>query len=79
MMAVLSDPAEVRVGAGTAHALVGMDDEVAESVPLLTLATPHIGHFQIRTRGTLGGAIAQVAAETDGDGYSIHREGRTSP
>jgi carbon-monoxide dehydrogenase medium subunit len=52
--------AEVRVGAATPHALVGMDDEVADSVPLLTLATPHIGHFQIRTRGTLGGAIAHA-------------------
>lgn len=51
---------EVRIGAGTSHALVGMDDEVADSVPLLTLATPHIGHFQIRTRGTLGGAIAHA-------------------
>ncbi|MDG4665460.1 FAD binding domain-containing protein [Mycobacterium sp. 236(2023)] len=50
----------VRIGAGTPHALVGMDDEVAESVPLLTLSTPHIGHFQIRTRGTLGGAIAHA-------------------
>ncbi|MCW2624181.1 FAD binding domain-containing protein [Mycobacterium sp.] len=51
---------EVRIGAATPHAFVGMDDEVAESVPLLTLATPHIGHFQIRTRGTLGGAIAHA-------------------
>lgn len=51
---------EVVVGAGTTHALVGMDDEVADSVPLLTLATPHIGHFQIRSRGTLGGAIAHA-------------------
>jgi aerobic carbon-monoxide dehydrogenase medium subunit len=51
---------EVRVGAGTPHVFVGMDDEVAESVPLLTLATPYIGHFQIRTRGTLGGAIAHA-------------------
>ncbi|ORB31849.1 FAD binding domain-containing protein [Mycolicibacterium parafortuitum] len=50
----------VWIGAGTPHALVGLDDEVAESVPLLTLATPHIGHFQIRTRGTLGGAIAHA-------------------
>lgn len=49
---------ELIVAAGTPHAFVGMDDEVADSVPLLTLATPHIGHFQIRTRGTLGGAIA---------------------
>jgi len=51
---------EVRIGAATPHAFVGMDDEVAESVPLLTLATPYIGHFQIRTRGTLGGAIAHA-------------------
>lgn len=51
---------EVRIGAATPHALVGLDDEIAESVPLLTLATPHIGHFQIRSRGTLGGAIAHA-------------------
>ncbi|OBI73344.1 xanthine dehydrogenase family protein subunit M [Mycobacterium sp. E740] len=51
---------EVRVAAGTPHAFVGLDDEVAESVPLLTLATPHIGHFQIRSRGTLGGAVAHA-------------------
>ena len=50
----------VWIGAGTPHAFVGMDDEVAESVPLLTLSTPHIGHFQISTRGTLGGAIAHA-------------------
>ena len=31
----------VRIGAGTPHAFVGMDDEVADSVPLLTLATPY--------------------------------------
>ncbi len=54
------DHGAVRVGATTSHALVGMDDEVADSVPLLTMATPHIGHFQIRTRGTLGGAIAHA-------------------
>lgn len=51
---------EIRIGAATPHALVGLDDEVADSVPLLTMATPHIGHFQIRTRGTLGGAIAHA-------------------
>jgi carbon-monoxide dehydrogenase medium subunit len=51
---------ELWIAAGTTHALVGMDDEVADSVPLLTLSTPYIGHFQIRTRGTLGGAIAHA-------------------
>ncbi|MGV0773386.1 FAD binding domain-containing protein [Mycobacterium syngnathidarum] len=51
---------EVWIGAATPHAMVGLDDEIADSVPLLTLATPHIGHFQIRSRGTLGGAIAHA-------------------
>ncbi|HZQ30706.1 MAG TPA: xanthine dehydrogenase family protein subunit M [Mycobacterium sp.] len=51
---------KIRLGAATPHAYVGMDDEIADSVPLLTLATPYIGHFQIRTRGTLGGAIAHA-------------------
>jgi aerobic carbon-monoxide dehydrogenase medium subunit len=51
---------ELRIAAATPHAFVGMDDEVADSVPLLTMATPYIGHFQIRTRGTLGGAIAHA-------------------
>ncbi|MDV3129340.1 FAD binding domain-containing protein [Mycobacterium sp. 21AC1] len=57
---ITAQGSEVRIGAATPHAMVGMDDEIADSVPLLTLATPHIGHFQIRTRGTLGGAIAHA-------------------
>lgn len=54
------DGDEVVIAAATPDALVGMDDEVADSVPLLTLATPYIGHFQIRTRGTLGGSVAHA-------------------
>ena len=34
--------------------------EVASAVPLLAKATPFIGHFQIRNRGTLGGSIAHA-------------------
>lgn len=51
---------EVRIGATTPHAAVGKHSGVAASVPLLTLATPYIGHFQIRNRGTLGGSIAHA-------------------
>ncbi|MCT7657752.1 FAD binding domain-containing protein [Mycobacterium deserti] len=50
----------VVIGAATPDVFVELDDEVAESVPLLTRATPYIGHFQIRTRGTLGGSIAHA-------------------
>jgi aerobic carbon-monoxide dehydrogenase medium subunit len=48
------------IGATTTDATVGADDRVAAAVPLLTRVTPYIGHFQIRSRGTLGGSIAHA-------------------
>jgi CO/xanthine dehydrogenase FAD-binding subunit len=48
------------VGAGTVDAAVEASAEVASAVPLLTRATPLVGHFQIRSRGTLGGSIAHA-------------------
>lgn len=48
------------IGAGTTEATVGASAEVSGAVPLLARATPLIGHFQIRNRGTLGGAIAHA-------------------
>ena len=48
------------VGAGTTEAAVETSAEVASAVPLLAKATPLIGHFQIRSRGTLGGSIAHA-------------------
>jgi len=53
------------IGAGTTQAAIGASAAVASAVPLLARATPLIGHFQIRNRGTLGGSIvhADPAAE----------------
>jgi carbon-monoxide dehydrogenase medium subunit len=48
------------VGAGTTEAAVERSAEVADAVPLLSRATPYIGHFQIRSRGTVGGSIAHA-------------------
>ena len=48
------------VGAGTTEAAVEASGEVASAVPLLAVVTPLIGHFQIRSRGTLGGSIAHA-------------------
>lgn len=48
------------VGAGTRDAALERDADVAGAVPLLALVTPHIGHFQIRNRGTIGGSIAHA-------------------
>jgi aerobic carbon-monoxide dehydrogenase medium subunit len=50
----------LRIGAGTTEAAVEHSAEVAEAVPLLFRATPHIGHVQIRNRGTVGGCIAHA-------------------
>lgn len=50
----------LRIGAATTHATVGADDQVGAGVPLLTQVTPYIGHFQIRNRGTFGGAVAHA-------------------
>ena len=55
----------VRVGAATTQAAVGNDAEIAAAVPLLARATPLIGHFQIRNRGTIGGSLAHADAAAE--------------
>ncbi|WP_199256011.1 FAD binding domain-containing protein [Mycolicibacterium mengxianglii] len=50
----------LRIGAGTTHAAVGVDAGARAAVPLLSQVTPFIGHFQIRNRGTFGGAVAHA-------------------
>ncbi|MBF6450561.1 xanthine dehydrogenase family protein subunit M [Nocardia elegans] len=75
----------VRIGAGTTHAAVGASAEVRRAVPLLHRATPLIGHFQIRNRGTIGGSIAHadaaaeypvVALTLDAEIEALSRRGR---
>jgi carbon-monoxide dehydrogenase medium subunit len=48
------------IGAGTTEAAVERSENVAAAVPLLAKASPFVGHFQIRNRGTIGGAIAHA-------------------
>ena len=48
------------VGASTPDAAIEHDAEVAAAAPLLAMATPYIGHFQIRNRGTIGGSLAHA-------------------
>ena len=55
----------VWVGAGTTEAEIGRSELVARGVPLLSRATPLIGHFQIRSRGTLGGSLAHADAAAE--------------
>jgi len=50
----------LRIGAGTTQAAIESSSEVTGEVPLLARATPLIGHFQIRNRGTIGGSLAHA-------------------
>ena len=51
---------ELWIGAGTTESAVETSADVATAAPLLAKATPFVGHFQIRARGTVGGCIAHA-------------------
>ena len=55
----------VWIGAGTTEAEIGRSELVARRLPLLARATPLIGHFQIRNRGTIGGSLAHADASAE--------------
>jgi len=55
----------VWIGAGSTEAAIGRSPAVAAKVPLLARATPLIGHFQIRNRGTIGGSLAHADAAAE--------------
>ncbi len=62
---ILATPSSIQIGALMRHAEVLGSAVVAERLPLLSLALPHVAHAAIRNRGTLGGslALADPAAE----------------
>jgi 2-furoyl-CoA dehydrogenase FAD binding subunit len=51
-------PSEIEIGAAQTQADTLAWPKLAETVPLLALTMPHIGHFQTRSRGTVCGSIA---------------------
>ena len=55
----------VWIGARTTEAAIGRSTLAAAKVPLLARATPLIGHFQIRNRGTIGGSLAHADAAAE--------------
>lgn len=48
------------VGAAVTQAKLEARATLASEAPLVALALPHIGHFQTRNRGTVGGSIAHA-------------------
>jgi aerobic carbon-monoxide dehydrogenase medium subunit len=61
-------PDRVLVGALTRHRDLAERSDVYAAVPVLSRAAQHVGHAAVRTRGTLGGSIANAdpAAELPG-------------
>lgn len=48
----------VRIGAMTRHVDIERSVLIADKLPLLAMAAPHIAHAAIRNRGTIGGSLA---------------------
>ena len=55
---ISSDGAGMTIGAMTRQREIERSPEVAERFPVISAAIPHIAHFQIRNRGTIGGSLA---------------------
>src|SRR5580704_12126969 len=51
---------DIRVGAGVRQAELLRWPALAESLPLLALALPWVGHAQTRSRGTVCGSVAHA-------------------
>ncbi|MCW2869725.1 FAD binding domain-containing protein [Actinacidiphila oryziradicis] len=66
-------PDTVVLGALTRHQTLADSPEVRAAVPVLSCAAARVGHAAVRTRGTLGGSIANAdpAAELPGIGVLL--------
>ncbi|MCK9916519.1 xanthine dehydrogenase family protein subunit M [Microbacteriaceae bacterium K1510] len=50
----------LRIGALTRYRMLERDVSIAETMPLIAEALPHIAHPQIRNRGTIGGNLSHA-------------------
>jgi CO/xanthine dehydrogenase FAD-binding subunit len=57
---ISADDEAITLGALTRQRALERSGLVQESLPLVAAAIPHIGHFQIRNRGTVGGSLAHA-------------------
>ena len=54
------DPSGIALGAKTTWRSIERDRRLLSAHPLLAAAIPHIAHYQIRNRGTVGGSLAHA-------------------
>src|SRR4029453_3180824 len=55
---IVTSEGRVRIGALVRHAELMRSPVVAEHLPLIAEAMPHVAHVAVRNRGTFGGSIA---------------------
>ena len=55
---IVSGDGGMTIGAMTRQRQLERSGEVRQSFPVISAAIPHIAHFQIRNRGTIGGSLA---------------------
>ena len=60
LRSIAGSDGNIEIGAMVTQRAAELSPDVAEHCPLLTKALPHVGHLQIRTRGTVGGSIAHA-------------------
>ncbi len=61
----------LNIGALTRERTVELSDVVRQQFPMLSAMVPHIGHFQIRNRGTVGGSIAHADPSAEWPAFAI--------
>ena len=59
------------IGALTRQRAVERSDLVQQRNPLLSAIMPHIGHFQIRNRGTVGGSLAHFDPSAELPAFAV--------
>jgi carbon-monoxide dehydrogenase medium subunit len=73
---VASSQAGTRIGPIMRQSQVIADATIQRALPLVATATRHVGHHQIRNRGTIGGSIAlgEPAAELPATAVALGAE-----
>lgn len=66
-----TDGGGLNIGALTRERAVELSSAVADRFPMLSAMVPHIGHFQIRNRGTVGGSIAHADPSAEWPAFAI--------
>ncbi|GAA3389125.1 FAD binding domain-containing protein [Cryptosporangium minutisporangium] len=64
------------IGATTTQAAVQRSPDVTAVAPLFARATPLIGHFQIRNRGTIGGSLAHADGSAEYPAVAVALDAR---